>query len=106
MLHTHLTGDSQQVTVRLHDEFNALSRLCIERCVHDAWRCAEHLGFRVTTGLVERLARERLHAVLNSEPSPRARVGASASAAAVPESRRESSPGDSRNQPWNGPYVQ
>ncbi len=57
-----------EVAVRLHDEFAPLSSGCVERCVGDTGRCLENLGYDVTPTLVERLARERLAAVLNSAP--------------------------------------
>ncbi|GAB3212489.1 hypothetical protein ACQEU5_16120 [Marinactinospora thermotolerans] len=68
MLKTYPVGDLRQVTTRLHAEFSALSHQRVERCVADTWRCAEHLGFDVTPGLVERVAREHLQAMVKSEP--------------------------------------
>ncbi|GAA3747684.1 hypothetical protein HDA32_001549 [Spinactinospora alkalitolerans] len=68
MLKTYDAGDLQQVTAQLRTEFDALPHKCVERCVADTWRCAEHLGFKVTPGLVERVAREHLQAMIKSEP--------------------------------------
>ncbi|ASU83118.1 hypothetical protein CDO52_10285 [Nocardiopsis gilva YIM 90087] len=74
MLQTYPVRDLQQVAARLHDEFSALSHRCVERCVSDSWKCAEHLGYQVTPSLVEGLAREHLQAVINSEPPSRLAV--------------------------------
>ncbi|MDA8370548.1 MAG: hypothetical protein M0026_11880 [Nocardiopsaceae bacterium] len=68
MLHIHPVGDLQQIAVRLRDEFNALPHRCVERCVSDTWKCAEHLGLQVTPGLVEGIAREHLRAMIKSRP--------------------------------------
>ncbi|WP_046469102.1 hypothetical protein [Allosalinactinospora lopnorensis] len=74
MLQISPAHDLQQVTARLHDEFGALSPRRVERCITDTWKCAEHLGFDVTPGLVERVARERLQAMVKSEPPSREAV--------------------------------
>ncbi|GAA3723862.1 hypothetical protein [Salinactinospora qingdaonensis] len=68
MLKTYHAGGLQQVTARLVSEFSAVSHSRVERCVSDTWRCAEHLGFEATPGLVERVAREHLQAMVKSEP--------------------------------------
>jgi hypothetical protein len=68
MLQTYV-GDLQQIATRLHDEFSDLSHRCIQRCVHDTFKCAEHLGIRVTPGLVEGVAREHLRAMVKSAPT-------------------------------------
>ncbi|MDT0303643.1 hypothetical protein [Streptomonospora wellingtoniae] len=70
MLQTYPVGDLQRIAGRLQDEFVGLglSHRCVERCVHDTWKCAEHLGFTVTPGLVERVAREHLQAMVKSAP--------------------------------------
>lgn len=73
MLKTYQPVDMQRVTDRLLNEFQALSQRSVERCVSDTWRCAEHLGFKVTPGLVERVAREHLRALVKSEPPSTAR---------------------------------
>lgn len=62
---------AEPVTSRLSAEFSALSRATVERCVIQTWMCAEHLGLPVTSGLVEGIAREHLHAVVNSVPPSR-----------------------------------
>ena len=62
---------TETVTARLYaefSEFSGLSRAAVERCVAETWMCAEHLGLPVTGGLVEGIAREHLHAVVNSVP--------------------------------------
>jgi hypothetical protein len=59
---------SEPVTSRLTAEFPALAPATIARCVADTWICAEHLGLAVTTGLVERVAREHLLVLVNSVP--------------------------------------
>ncbi len=56
------------VTSRLSGEFGALPRYRVERCVGDVCACARHLGFDVTPTLVEKVARERLLAMVKSEP--------------------------------------
>ncbi|RNL87626.1 hypothetical protein [Halostreptopolyspora alba] len=56
------------VAVRLRDEFAALSRARVDLCVTDTGRCLANLGHDVAPVVVERLARERLHAVVNSSP--------------------------------------
>ncbi|MFC7330079.1 hypothetical protein [Marinactinospora rubrisoli] len=68
MVHTR-QGDLEQLADRLHLEFAALPHPHVRRCVADTWRCAAHLGYDVTPGLVERVARERLHAAVNSRPT-------------------------------------
>ncbi|MBB4933102.1 hypothetical protein F4561_003922 [Lipingzhangella halophila] len=68
MLQIYPAHDLEQVATRLHGEFGVLSHPHVERCVADAWKCAEHLGFEVTIDLVERVARERLQAMIKSEP--------------------------------------
>ncbi|MBV2363604.1 hypothetical protein ACFPZ0_09935 [Streptomonospora nanhaiensis] len=68
MLQTYPVSDLHRVAVQLHHEFAALSRRCVERCVDDTWKCAEHLGLSVTPGLVERVAREHLQAMVKSAP--------------------------------------
>lgn len=68
MLHIYPAYDLTRVAARLHGEFGTLPHPRVERCVTDAWRCAEHLGFEVTTALVERIARERLQAIIKAEP--------------------------------------
>lgn len=60
--------DLQQVTVQLHDEFTVLSHKCVEHCVSDTYRRAKHLGFRATSDLVARVAREHLQAMIHSHP--------------------------------------
>lgn len=69
----------RQVTARLHTEFRVLPQRSVERCVTDTWRCAEQLGFKATPGLVERVAREHLRALVKSAPKPvpdnRSRLG-------------------------------
>ncbi|MBB6172768.1 hypothetical protein HNR23_002828 [Nocardiopsis mwathae] len=74
MLQTYPVRDLQEVTARLHDEFSVLSHRCVERCVNDSWKCAEHLGYQVTPSLVEGLAREHLQAMINSQPPSRLSV--------------------------------
>lgn len=68
MLQTYPVVDLQRIAVRLHDEFTVLSHRCVERCVNDTWKCAEHLGFMATPDLVERVAREHLQAMIKSAP--------------------------------------
>ena len=68
MLQTFPVQDLRRISARLHDEFSGLSHRCVERCVSDAWNCAEHLGIEVTPPLVERVAREHLEAMVNSVP--------------------------------------
>ncbi|MDA2811963.1 hypothetical protein O4J56_15075 [Nocardiopsis sp. RSe5-2] len=68
MLQTFPATGLQQVARRLNDEFGSLSPRFVERCVCDAWNCAEHLGFQATPVLVERVARERLQAMVMSQP--------------------------------------
>ncbi|GAB3496393.1 three-helix bundle dimerization domain-containing protein [Nocardiopsis coralliicola] len=68
MLQTDPVADLDQVARRLNDEFGSLAPGRVRRCVHDAWNCAEHLGYRVTPVLVERVARERLQAAVMSAP--------------------------------------
>ncbi|RCV56974.1 hypothetical protein [Marinitenerispora sediminis] len=63
-------GDLDSVTDRLRLEFTSVPHPRVRRCVADTWRCAAHLGYDVTPGLVERVARERLHAVEKSRPAP------------------------------------
>lgn len=62
---------AEAVTTHLADEFSALTRATVERCVRETWMCAEHLGLPVTEGLVEKIAREHLHGVMNSVPPSR-----------------------------------
>lgn len=71
MLQTFPVQDLSRISARLHDEFSALSHRCVERCVSDAWNCAEHLGITVTPHLVERVAREHLEAMVKSVPPSR-----------------------------------
>lgn len=59
---------ADDVAVRLHGEFAVLSRVSVDRCVTDTERCLANLGHDVTPVAVERLARERLRAVVNSAP--------------------------------------
>lgn len=68
MLQTYPVGDLQRIAGRLQDEFAGLSHRCVERCVNDTWKCAEHLGYTATPGLVERVAREHLQAMVKSAP--------------------------------------
>ncbi|NYH51175.1 MULTISPECIES: hypothetical protein [Nocardiopsis] len=68
MLQIFPVQDLRRISARLHGEFNALSRRCVERCVSDTWHCVEHLGITVTPHLVERVAREHLEAMVNSVP--------------------------------------
>ncbi|MEY9210866.1 hypothetical protein ABH917_000312 [Thermobifida halotolerans] len=70
MLKTDQPAAMQRVTARLRTEFRILPPRSVERCVTDAWRCAEHLGFEATPGLVERVAREHLRALIKSAPQP------------------------------------
>ncbi|KUP96755.1 hypothetical protein [Thermobifida cellulosilytica] len=70
MLRTGQPSAVQQVTARLRSEFQILPQRSVERCVADVWRRAEHLGFRATPRLVERVAREHLRAMVNSTPHP------------------------------------
>ncbi|MFW5417043.1 hypothetical protein J0910_10540 [Nocardiopsis sp. CNT-189] len=75
MLQTYPAADLQQVARRLNDEFSSLAPGNVHRCVHDTWKCAEHLGFQATPGLVERVARERLQAMVMSRPPSERLVG-------------------------------
>lgn len=68
MLTMHNAGDLGEVAARLRTEFSALPRRSVERCVNDTYKCAEHLGYDATPGLVERVAREHLQAMVKSEP--------------------------------------
>jgi len=57
------------VCVRLAAEFAAVPYRTVRRCVADAGARAAHLGIDVTAPqVVERLARERLLALINSTP--------------------------------------
>jgi hypothetical protein len=56
------------ITRRLATMFVVFSHDTVERCVADVWACAEHLGFEATTPLIERMAYERLTAMVKSEP--------------------------------------
>ncbi|MEV5407380.1 hypothetical protein AB0K60_00875 [Thermopolyspora sp. NPDC052614] len=54
---------------RLAAEFRSIPDGVVRRCLADVCACAEHLGVDVTApGVVERLARERLLALVNSTP--------------------------------------
>lgn len=64
----HQTEIRHTITQRLNAEFLAFSPTTVDRCVSDAWACAEHLGLEVTPPLVERIAREHLTAMVKSEP--------------------------------------
>ncbi|GHD26779.1 hypothetical protein [Nocardiopsis kunsanensis] len=69
MLQTFPVQDLSRISARLHDEYSALPHRRVERCVSDAWKCAEHLGIAVTPHLVERVAREHLEAMVTpSQP--------------------------------------
>lgn len=59
---------SEAVARRLRAEFPALASDEVERYVTETWMCAQHLGFPVTAGLVEPIAREHLLGVVNSVP--------------------------------------
>jgi hypothetical protein len=56
------------ITQRLSSEFLGFPATTVDRCVSDAWACAEHLGIEVTPRLVERIAWEHLTAMVKSEP--------------------------------------
>lgn len=58
------------IIARLSEEFGELPRHRVERCVSDVCACASHLGFEVTPGLVETIAREHLAGAMMSRPPP------------------------------------
>jgi hypothetical protein len=64
----HQTEIRHTITRRLTAEFLVFSGDTVARCVFDAWVCSEHLGLEVTPPLVEGIARERLTAMVKSEP--------------------------------------
>lgn len=68
MLDTCRPRDLYLVIDQLRGEFGTLPSPNVERCVADTFRRARHLGFEVTPGLVKRVAREHLRAMLNSAP--------------------------------------
>ncbi|MEV8632245.1 hypothetical protein AB0395_11380 [Streptosporangium sp. NPDC051023] len=74
-LATGLSGGPQafhdQVSADLAAEFRTVPPSTVDRCVADAWACAEHLGVEATPEVVERVAREHLLALVNSAPPPR-----------------------------------
>jgi hypothetical protein len=77
-LATRVAGDPpsqprlhESITSRLGAEFLGVPGEVVDRCVADVWACAEHLGVDVTPALVERNARERLLARVNSSPPSR-----------------------------------
>lgn len=61
----------EPVSLRLAEEFLTVPVDTIDRCVADVCACAQHLGITVTPQVVERVARERLLAIVNSAPPPR-----------------------------------
>ena len=63
-----LVRDYASVIARLTEEFCELPRHRVERCVADVRACASHLGFEVTPGLVEKIAREHLFGAVRSRP--------------------------------------
>jgi hypothetical protein len=81
-LATRFAGDShsrprahapivEPIIASLGAEFLTVPDEVVDRCVADVWACAEHLGVDVTPALVERIARERLLAKVNSSPPSR-----------------------------------
>jgi hypothetical protein len=64
----HQSEIRHTITRRLTAEFLVFSGDTVARCVSDTWACTEHLGLEVTPLLVERIARERLTAMVKSEP--------------------------------------
>lgn len=77
MLDTHRARDLRDprdlhlIADQLRTEFTSLPYPSVERCVTDTVRRAHHLGCDVTPGLVERVAREHLRAMVNAEPPSR-----------------------------------
>lgn len=61
----------ESVSLRLAEEFLTVPVETVDRCVADVCACAEHLGIDPTPGIVERIAREHLLAIVNSAPPPR-----------------------------------
>ncbi len=61
---------AHRICARLSIEFLGVPVGTIDRCVADAWMCAAHLGVDPTPPVVERIARERLLALVNSTPRP------------------------------------
>ncbi|MER7503469.1 hypothetical protein [Nonomuraea pusilla] len=61
----------EPVSLRLAEEFLTVPVDTIDRCVADVRACARHLGVAATPEVVERIARERLLAIVNSAPPPR-----------------------------------
>ncbi|MCF6473627.1 hypothetical protein FAF44_35365 [Nonomuraea sp. MG754425] len=61
----------EPVSLRLAEEFLTIPVDTIDRCVSDVCACAQHLGISATPEIVERVARERLLAIVNSAPPPR-----------------------------------
>ncbi|GAA0364569.1 hypothetical protein GCM10009530_12860 [Microbispora corallina] len=59
------------VIARLAAEFLTVPLTTVDRCVVDAWACAEHLGLDVTPEIAERVAREHLLGLVNSAPPSR-----------------------------------
>ncbi|GAA5060295.1 hypothetical protein GCM10023259_047170 [Thermocatellispora tengchongensis] len=59
------------VAAHLAEEFLKVPVEDVAKCVADVWACAEHLGFRPTPEVVERVAREHLLALVNSSPPSR-----------------------------------
>jgi len=61
----------EPVSLRLAEEFLTVPVDTIDRCVADVCACTNHLGITATAEIVERIARERLLAIVNSAPPPR-----------------------------------
>ncbi|GAA2859194.1 hypothetical protein GCM10010517_17710 [Streptosporangium fragile] len=61
----------EPVSARLSAEFLTVPVETVDRCVAEVRACAEHLGIKPTPEVVERVARERLLALVNSAPPPR-----------------------------------
>ncbi|GLW07945.1 hypothetical protein Misp01_30750 [Microtetraspora sp. NBRC 13810] len=58
----------KQVSARLAEEFSKIPEEAVDRRVADVLARVRHLGVAATPEVVERVAREHLLALVNSEP--------------------------------------